>query len=84
MWVDPMKDMNAAKMARDHGWKTDTQITEDLGGDYDENLETAKRERGAREATGFAEPIRGNGNQPNPVVPENKDNGKAKNENSKA
>jgi len=48
MWVDPMKDMNAAKMARDHGWKTDTQITEDLGGDFEENLETIKRENERR------------------------------------
>jgi len=40
--------MNAAKVARDHGWKTDTQITEDLGGDFEENLETIKRENERR------------------------------------
>jgi lambda family phage portal protein len=57
MWVDPMKDMNAAKMARDHGWKTDTQITEDLGGDFEENLESIARETEAREKHGVQAPL---------------------------
>jgi len=62
MWVDPMKDMNAAKMARDHGWKTDTQITEDLGGDFGENLETIKQEKQDRIKNGVDEPLK-NGQQ---------------------
>jgi hypothetical protein len=62
--------MAAAKMARDHGWKTDGQITEDLDGDYEENLEAYAREAAARDKAGFAEPARGNGNQPPPAAPE--------------
>jgi len=66
MWVDPMKDMNAAKMARDHGWKTDSQITEDLGGDYDDNQAEIKRNREARQKHGNPEPMIGNGNVAQP------------------
>jgi lambda family phage portal protein len=53
MWVDPVKDMNAAKMARDNGWKTDTDIAADMGSDYQDNLETIQREAKSREKTGF-------------------------------
>jgi len=70
MWVDPMKDMNAAKMARDHGWKTDSQISEDLGGDYEENQEQVKRDREARQKNGNPEPQIGNGNMPQPKEPD--------------
>lgn len=56
MWVDPMKDMNAAKIARDHGWKTDTQITEEMGGDFDENLELMKIENEDRQKNGIPAP----------------------------
>jgi len=55
-WVDPMKDMAAAKIARDHGWKTDTQITEELGGDYSDNLDAMKREKAMRQQAGLPEP----------------------------
>jgi capsid protein len=44
MWVDPMKDMAAAVIARDHGWKTSTQIASDMGTDFDDNVEEIKRE----------------------------------------
>ena len=56
MWVDPMRDMNAAKVARDHGWKTDSQITEDLGGDFGDNLEAIAREHEKREEFDVPEP----------------------------
>lgn len=56
MWVDPQRDMNAAQMARDNGWRTDTDITADLGGDYDDNLETISRERESRKKAGFPDP----------------------------
>jgi lambda family phage portal protein len=59
MWVDPVKDMNAAKMARDNLWKTDTDIAADLGYDYDDNLETMKREAESREKAGFAKDLTG-------------------------
>jgi len=44
MWVDPMRDMASAVIARDHGWKTDTQITADMGGDFGDNIGEIKRE----------------------------------------
>jgi len=46
MWVDPMRDMASAVIARDHGWKTDTQITADMGGDFGDNISEIKRETG--------------------------------------
>jgi lambda family phage portal protein len=55
MWVDPMKDMNAAKMAVDNGWKTNTQVASDMGTDFDENLEEYKREKAAKSKAGFVE-----------------------------
>jgi lambda family phage portal protein len=44
MWVDPMKDMNAAKMAVENGWKTNSQVASDMGTDYGDNVEQIKRE----------------------------------------
>jgi len=45
MWVDPMKDMNAAKMAVENGWKTNSQVASDMGTDYGDNVEQIKREQ---------------------------------------
>lgn len=45
MWVDPMRDMRAAEVAVDRKWKTNTQVAEDMGGDFDENVEQWKREQ---------------------------------------
>jgi lambda family phage portal protein len=45
MWVDPMKDMKAAEVAVDRGWKTNTQVASDMGTDFDDNVETLKREK---------------------------------------
>lgn len=58
MWVDPQRDMTAAVMARNEGWKTDTDIAADLGYDYDDNLETRVRERESRKKAGIEEPVR--------------------------
>lgn len=58
MWVDPMKDMNAAKMAVDNGWKTNTQVASDMGTDFDENLEEYAREKDAKDKVGFVESVR--------------------------
>ena len=44
MWVDPMKDMKAAEVAVDRGWKTNTQVASDLGTDFDDNVDEIKRE----------------------------------------
>lgn len=53
MWVDPVKDMNAAAMAVKNGWKTNTDIASDMGTDYGDNLETLEREAINRENHGF-------------------------------
>jgi capsid protein len=58
MWVDPMKDMNAAKMAVDNGWKTNTQIASDMGTDFDENMEEYTREKRVKKGAGFVEAVR--------------------------
>ena len=51
MWVDPMRDMASAVIARDHGWKTDSQITSDMGGDFGDNIGVIKQETEAVEGT---------------------------------
>ena len=63
MWVDPMKDMNAAKLAVDNYWKTNSDVADDLGSDYDDNLEGVKREKDSREKKGLTEPAYKNGMQ---------------------
>lgn len=45
MWVDPMKDMRAAEVAVDRGWKTNSQVASDMGGDFGDNIEELKREQ---------------------------------------
>ena len=63
MWVDPMKDMNAAKLAVDNYWKTNSDVADDLGSDYDDNLEGVKREKDSRKKKGLKEPADKNGMQ---------------------
>ena len=55
MWVDPQRDMNAAKLAVENGWKTNTDVASDLGYDYQDNLETIAAEKDARAELGIAE-----------------------------
>jgi lambda family phage portal protein len=43
-WVQPIDDMRAAELARRYGWQTDSDITAEMGGDYDDNIATIKRE----------------------------------------
>lgn len=52
-WVDPMKDVNAAVVAVEHGWKTDSQIAADYGTDIDENIAEAERLRPLKESAGL-------------------------------
>jgi lambda family phage portal protein len=68
MWVDPMKDMNAAKMAVENHWKTNTDVAADLGNDYTDNLETVAREGAARELAGVEDAPMRPGQQPAAVV----------------
>jgi len=43
-WVDPLKDMRAAELAVEHGWKTDSQVTAEItNGNFDKNVEEIKR-----------------------------------------
>jgi len=43
LWVDPLKDIKGAEIARAHGWKTDQQITAEFDGDFEDNLEEIRR-----------------------------------------
>jgi capsid protein len=61
-WVDPMKDVNAAALAVDRGWKTDAQIAADYGTDFEENLAEAKRLKKKKEAAGIlTKPLKAEG-----------------------
>jgi lambda family phage portal protein len=51
MWVDPMRDMAAAVVAVDHGWKTNTQVASDMGTDFADNVDEIKRETTATAGT---------------------------------
>ena len=44
MWVDPVKDVKAAEIAVDRGWKTNTDVAADFGSDYEDNIDQIKRE----------------------------------------
>ena len=52
-WVDPMKDVNAAVVAVEHGWKTNEQVAAEYRTDFDENLAEAKRVRPLMEEAGL-------------------------------
>ena len=45
MWVDPMKDVNASVISVENNWKTNTEVAAEMGGDYANNVEIAKREQ---------------------------------------
>lgn len=66
-WVDPMKDVNAAVLAVQHGWKTYEQIAADYGGDIDDNLEENARIVKKVAELGLAAP------QPPPANPDDDD-----------
>jgi capsid protein len=53
MWVDPMKDMAAAVIAVNNGWKTNTDVASDMGSDYEDNIQQIKREGETREKAGL-------------------------------
>lgn len=59
MWVDPMKDMNAAKMAVENGWKTNEQVAADMGTDFGDNMEAISRENEKKAAAGMPPPVEG-------------------------
>jgi len=48
MWVDPVRDMKAAEVAVDRGWKTNTDVAADMGEDFEDNIEVLERENAAR------------------------------------
>lgn len=43
-WVDPKKDAETNEIMVAHGWKTNTQITSELGYDYEDNIERLNSE----------------------------------------
>lgn len=51
LWVDPLKDIKGAEIARAHGWKTDQQIASDFGGDFEDNVEDIRRSDAAVKGT---------------------------------
>lgn len=55
-WVDPLKDVNAAVTAVQHGWKTDEQIAADYGGDIMENLDDNAKVKAKRAELGLGGP----------------------------
>ena len=57
MWVDPMKDMAAAVVAVNNGWKTNTDVASDMGSDYEDNIQQLKREGETREKAGLTRNI---------------------------
>jgi capsid protein len=73
MWVDPMKDMNAAKMAVDNHWKTNTDVAADLGNDYGENLEIAKQEQAAAKTLGVTASLPPMPKEPKPETQDDDD-----------
>lgn len=53
-WVDPLKDVNAAVVAVQNGWKTNEEITAQYGGaDFIENCQRIKLENEAKAAAGI-------------------------------
>lgn len=53
-WVDPMRDVNAAVVAVQNGWKTDAQIAAEYGGDIDDNLEEVARLNNLKKKLGIS------------------------------
>lgn len=54
-WVDPLRDVNAAVVAVQHGWKTDAQIASDYGSDFDDNLAESMRVKDAKKKAGVGD-----------------------------
>ena len=53
--MDPLKDVNAAVVAVEHGWKTNEEVTSQYGGaDFLENCTQLKIENAAKAAAGIA------------------------------
>jgi lambda family phage portal protein len=44
-WVDPVREINAAKIAVDEGFTTRTQVVANKGGDFEENIIELEREK---------------------------------------
>lgn len=43
-FMDPVKDADAAKKRVDQGWDTNSKVTAEIGGDWDENMAIGQRE----------------------------------------
>lgn len=52
MWVDPSNDMRAAEIAVSRGWKTNSQISAELGEDFGDNCDVLRVEK--QKANGLA------------------------------
>ncbi len=54
-WVDPLKDAQYNKILRAHGWKTDQQICNEIGTEFDKNIAEIKQAQPATKDT-YLEP----------------------------
>lgn len=52
-WVDPLKDVKAAQIAKQEGWKTDSKIAAEMGEDYEDNMEEQGRVKKIKEKFGI-------------------------------
>ena len=51
MWVDPRNDAQSNEIQRKYGWKTDADITAEIGGDWEANAAETKRLEAAANGT---------------------------------
>ncbi|MEY2892232.1 MAG: hypothetical protein RJA98_2140 [Pseudomonadota bacterium] len=51
-WVDPLKEVNAHKIAREEGFETRTQIVAEAGGNFEDNVAEMAQEQALMESYG--------------------------------
>jgi lambda family phage portal protein len=66
-WVDPVKDLEAAVLAVQHGFSTRTEVCAEQGGDFEENVARLAVEQDLADAAGVEFPLP-NGARPTAVV----------------
>lgn len=52
-WVDPTKDANANEIMVRNGWKTNTMVTSEQGGNYEDNLNDIAKEEALQDKLGL-------------------------------
>ena len=72
-WVDPFKDAKTNELMVDRGWKTNSDVTGEQGGDYADNIVTLSKEIEHKEAHGFNSLDKDPNIKTDNVIGENKD-----------